>query len=156
MTLRGAVEEAYKTEKIDQIYGMRNGLEGLLGKGIISLHENMKAITKSSEQPGAILGRSRYSPSEKEFKEILQFLEEENIEIFCYIGGNGSSRTVAELHRRSVAAGKNIRLFVHIPKTIDNDLSGTDRLEAYQLGKKAVRYALEGYSGGNGWIEPNF
>lgn len=135
MTLRGVVEEAYHTESIDQIYGMRHGLEGILGKGMISLHEKMEAITKWSEQPGAILGGSRYSPDETDFEKILCFLEEKNIGIFCYIGGNGSSRTVAELHRRAKKAGKSIR-FVHIPKTIDNDLSGTDHTPGYGSGAK--------------------
>ena len=64
MTSRGVGEEAYHTESIDQIYGMRHGLEGILGKGIISLHEKMEAVTRWSEQPGAILGGSRYSPDE--------------------------------------------------------------------------------------------
>ncbi|MFP3126405.1 hypothetical protein OH784_27735 [Ectobacillus funiculus] len=44
MTSRGVGEEAYHTESIDQIYGMRHGLEGILGKGMISLYKKWKRL----------------------------------------------------------------------------------------------------------------
>ncbi|WP_129728994.1 hypothetical protein [Ectobacillus funiculus] len=44
MTSRGVGEEAYQTESIDQIYGMRHGLEGILGKGMMSLYKKWKRL----------------------------------------------------------------------------------------------------------------
>ncbi|MFC6605206.1 6-phosphofructokinase [Ectobacillus funiculus] len=86
MTLRGVVEEAYHAESIDQIYGMRHGLEGILGKGMISLHEKMEAVTKWSEQPGAILGGSRYAPDETDFERFCVFLKKRISGFFVILG----------------------------------------------------------------------
>jgi 6-phosphofructokinase 1 len=130
MTLLGAVDAALHTENIEHIYGSKNGIEGLLNNQLFSLNPLYDVIKKSSFQPGAILGGSRYSPTESELLSIVNILEELKIGIFCYIGGNGSSRTVKELHLRSEALGKEIKC-IHIPKTIDNDLEGTDHTPGY-------------------------
>jgi 6-phosphofructokinase 1 len=130
MTLLGVIDEALKTKSIEHIYGSKNGLEGILNKQLFLLTHQYGVIKKASIQPGAILGGSRYSPSEKDFDVILNTLKELKIGVFCYIGGNGSSRTVKELHLRSEILNGDIQ-FIHIPKTIDNDLEGTDHTPGY-------------------------
>jgi 6-phosphofructokinase 1 len=130
MTLLGALDAALQNKSIKHIFGSKNGIEGLLKNQMLSLRERYNDIKKAALQPGAILGGSRYSPTISELVYILKLLEELKVDIFCYIGGNGSSRTIKALHQLSGALGKDTK-FIHIPKTIDNDLEGTDHTPGY-------------------------
>lgn len=142
MSLRGAVEQASRTDSIQEIYGSRNGVEGILDNRLIRLNDRLAELEQASLQPGAVLGGSRYSLREEDLQAIVERLEERNVRIFCYIGGNGSSRTVQALHRYASEAGKDIR-FVHIPKTIDNDLYGTDHTPGYGSAAKFVSHIVQ-------------
>ncbi|WP_248924333.1 diphosphate--fructose-6-phosphate 1-phosphotransferase [Paenibacillus hamazuiensis] len=142
MSLRGAVEKALGMEAVDKIYGSRNGVEGILHDDLVHLHEKAEDIRRASQQPGAILGGSRHSLTENEVAAIAEKLKELNVGIFCYIGGNGSSRTVKELHRHAVQNGINIQ-FVHIPKTIDNDLYGIDHTPGFGSAAKFVSHMVQ-------------
>lgn len=142
MSLRGAVEQAVKLDGIQTVYGSRNGVEGILENRLVSLKERLAELERASNQPGAILGGSRRVLSEEDLHAILSRLEEAKVDIFCYIGGNGSSRTVKELHHYAESAGKSMR-FVHIPKTIDNDLFGTDHTPGYGSAAKFVSQIVQ-------------
>jgi 6-phosphofructokinase len=141
-SLRGAVEKALKHDQVDTVYGTPNGLQGILNHKLIRLNEKLPEICKASEQPGAILGTSRHPLAEEEYAKIIDELERVNAKIFCYIGGNGSSRTVLALHRYASAMGKDIR-FVHVPKTIDNDLDGTDHCPGYGSASKFLSHTVQ-------------
>jgi len=141
-SLRGAVEKAARSERIGDIFGTPNGLEGLLSGKLISLHDKLPSLERASEQPGAVLGTSRHPLIEEEYETILRRLEQVDARVFCYIGGNGSSRTVLALHRYAQSVGKDIR-FVHIPKTIDNDLEGTDHSPGYGSAAKFLSHTIQ-------------
>jgi 6-phosphofructokinase len=141
-SLRGAVEQALKNENIEAVYGTPHGLQGILNNQLIRLNDKLPEIRTASVQPGAVLGTSRHPLAEEEYAKIIQQLEQVNAKVFCYIGGNGSSRTVLALHRYASSLGKDIR-FVHIPKTIDNDLDGTDHCPGYGSASKFLSHTVQ-------------
>ncbi|GCL74289.1 diphosphate--fructose-6-phosphate 1-phosphotransferase [Paenibacillus naphthalenovorans] len=142
MSLYGALEQALKQPEIDTIFGVCNGIEGLLQHRLVRLNDKLDRARQAASQPGAILGASRYELSEQELEKIVSAMETWNIGLFCYIGGNGSSRTVQSLHHYAAATGRDMK-FIHIPKTIDNDLFGTDHTPGYGSAAKFVSNVVQ-------------
>lgn len=142
MSLRGCVEQALATPGVRQVFGSRNGVEGILANRLIPLGGRLDVLEAASAQPGALLGGSRYALKEEDARQIIKTMEELDIGVFCYIGGNGSSRTVKVLHRLAREADKPLR-FVHIPKTIDNDLYGTDHTPGFGSAAKFIAQAVQ-------------
>ncbi|MBQ8858214.1 MAG: 6-phosphofructokinase, partial [Clostridia bacterium] len=104
-TLAGVIEgvfDAMKDGQIGKLYGMRNGIEGLLAENFIDLGEafadpNRIEILKNT--PASALGscRKKLPPPEKDaavYEQILAIFKKYNIRYFFYIGGNDSMDTV--------------------------------------------------------------
>ena len=91
--------------------------------------------------PAAFLGSCRFKLPEALSSEFYPTLfnkfEELNIGYFFYIGGNDSMDTVSKLSRYANGIGSDIR-FIGIPKTIDNDLVGTDHTPGFGSAAKYV------------------
>lgn len=138
-----ASEGVKKTSDIDTVYGMINGIEGFLHGNYMDLG----ALDKTNElelirtTPGAYLGSCRYKLPEDlhdpVYPELFRRFEELNIGYFFYIGGNDSMDTVSKLSRYANGIGSDIR-FIGIPKTIDNDLVGTDHTPGFGSAAKYV------------------
>lgn len=105
-----------------EVYGMRNGLEGLLHAdvpgNIVDL-TNMDPMSFCFNGPGAGLGTTRLLPDEQQIETIAGHLERLKIDGVIYIGGNDSAAMLQKLSQRSDVQ------CVHAIKTIDNDLPGT-------------------------------
>ncbi|WP_028047942.1 6-phosphofructokinase [Cellulomonas sp. URHE0023] len=103
-----------------QIIGFRNGWRGVvdgLSEPITRQHiRNQLAVG------GTLLGTARYHPHADDggLDAVLSTLDSERIEVLICIGGDGT------LHAASKVAEAGIRI-VAIPKTIDNDVWGTDK-----------------------------
>lgn len=143
-SLYGVVYEALNREDVcGTIYGMINGIEGLL-KGTVM---DMKPLELSGElelirtTPGAYLGSCRYRlPDDLEdevYTRIFERFQEYNIGFFFYIGGNDSMDTVSKLSAYADKISSDIR-FIGIPKTIDNDLVLTDHTPGFGSAAKYV------------------
>ena len=143
-SLYGVVYEALNREDAcGTIYGMINGIEGLL-KGTVM---DMEPLEKSGElelirtTPGAYLGSCRYRlPDDLEdevYTRIFERFQEYNIGFFFYIGGNDSMDTVSKLSAYADKISSGIR-FIGIPKTIDNDLVLTDHTPGFGSAAKYV------------------
>ena len=59
------------------------------------------------------------------FERVVAVLKAHDVGYFFYIGGNDSSDTVRIVSEEARKAGYPLRS-MHIPKTIDNDLVGSD------------------------------
>ena len=70
---------------------------------------------------GTILGSSRTNPfaKEEDTAKVLATLERRGIDVLIAIGGDDTLSAARELHRRG-------RRVVGVPKTMDNDVAGTD------------------------------
>ena len=153
-TLAGVVRGALENESIGTVYGMRNGIEGLLERRIINLGEALGSSEKlySLERtPAAALGSCRLklpnfeSGSDSDvvvYERIFRILSEYDIRYFFYIGGNDSMDTVAKIAKFAENYGYDIRV-IGIPKTIDNDLVHTDHTPGYGSAAKYVATTVQ-------------
>ena len=123
--------------RLCHLYGMKNGIEGLLRKELVCLDylfDNDGLLDLLASTPSAILGscRMRLPPfSDSSFYSTLfGVLEEYSIDCFFYIGGNDSMDTVARLNEYAQRNSIDVT-FIGVPKTIDNDLVLTDHTPGY-------------------------
>ncbi|MDD2247293.1 MAG: ATP-dependent 6-phosphofructokinase [Proteiniphilum sp.] len=108
-----------------QVIGILNGFSGLLHKDIVELTD--PSLSGILNMGGTILGTAREkvfrkmitSPDEKDREQIKNAYHELGLDCLVCIGGNGTQRTTWMLSE----LGLNV---VGIPKTIDNDVYGTD------------------------------
>ena len=105
----------------------------------------MKAQIKTDEDlnrlkitPASALGSCRYKvDSEEKLAKIVEILKSFNINYFIYIGGNDSMDTVYQLSKYIDKIGEDIKV-MGSPKTIDNDLFGTDHTPGFGSAAKFV------------------
>ena len=148
-TLTGVIKGAIASKYIPKIYGMRNGIEGLIDRRIIDLNEALadsEDLRMLERTPAAALGSCRMklpdpnSASDTDiaiFERIFRIFSEYNIRYFFYIGGNDSMDTVAKISAFAEKIGYDIRV-MGVPKTIDNDLIETDHTPGYGSAAKYV------------------
>lgn len=139
-SLCGTVEQARAEEAVDEIYGARSGLEGLLRAEFVDLQaESRERIQAVRNAPGAALGSSRARLSEEQYGRTLDVCREYDIRYFLYIGGDGTMKACRRIHRRAAEEGFELRV-VGVPKTVDNDIQGTDHCPGY--GSASRYYAV--------------
>ena len=123
-TIRGVCKTAMNYYGME-VFGIHSGFRGLVDDDVIPLTEG--SLTGLLNMGGTILGTSREKPfkrknsplSEDKPAMMLKTIEEHRLDCIVCIGGNGTQKTAAKL----AATGVNV---VSVPKTIDNDVWGTD------------------------------
>ncbi len=133
-----------------KVYGMRNGIEGLLQERIIDMSDYVKSdldIELLKRTPSSFLGTCRYklpdfSKDEETYKKIFAILKKMDIKHFFYIGGNDSMDTIDKLSKYAEIIESDIT-FIGIPKTIDNDLVHTDHTPGYGSAAKYIASAMK-------------
>lgn len=146
-TLCGVIECAFAAGR--KIYGAANGIRGVLDAKFTDLNatfSNLNNLQLLKTTPAAYLGSCRYKlPDAAEVNEIYEKifdnLKKHNISMFIYIGGNDSMDTVRKLSAYSAEHDKGIYV-VGVPKTIDNDLMGTDHTPGFGSAAKFVATAV--------------
>jgi 6-phosphofructokinase len=129
-SLAGVVEEAAR-RGVSRILGARFGILGILGHDFIDLADLPATIwPRLRHTPSAALGSCRHKLSPEERTTVLDILMDLNVRYFLYIGGNDSADTALTLQEAATAVGYDLRV-VSVPKTIDNDLPGTDHCPGY-------------------------
>ena len=151
-TLAGVISGAMKAESIEKIYGMKNGIDGLLADQIILLNDyfaDEADFERLKRTPAAALGSCRKKlPKESDptynatFERIIEIFEKYNIRYFFYIGGNDSMDTVAKLSKYTAECGYEVRV-IGVPKTIDNDLIGTDHTPGFGSAAKYISVTMQ-------------
>lgn len=148
-SLAGVYEEA-KKQGFDKVYGMLNGIEGLLQDRIIDLDEyfqdknNLELLKRT---PSSFLGSCRFKlgkveEHEENYKKVFEVLEKHSIDSMIYIGGNDSMDTVESLSDYAIAKKKK-QNFIGVPKTIDNDLPITDHCPGFGSACKYIATTLK-------------
>ena len=116
--IRAVVKKSYQYNW--DIIGIKNGWAGLINGEIELLTDY--SVSGILPKGGTIIGSSRTNPFNK--KEDLQKLEENikkfGLDAIIAIGGDDTLGVAKRLYHE-----KNIKT-IGVPKTIDNDLSGTD------------------------------
>jgi ATP-dependent phosphofructokinase / diphosphate-dependent phosphofructokinase len=136
-SLAGVIDGAARSRKIDHLYGMRYGIEGVLNDTLVDLgKESSETLKLLRKTPSSALGSSRLKLKEEHFEPILEQFRKYDIHYLFLIGGNDTMDTV---HRVTEYANSHHWKMtgVGIPKTVDNDLFGTDHTPGYP---SAARY----------------
>ena len=151
-TLAGVIKGAMQSEYIDKVYGMKNGIDGLLADTVICLNsyfEDEKSYETLKRTPAAALGSCRKKlplesdPKYKQtFEKIIEQFKKYDIRYFFYIGGNDSMDTVAKLSKYTSECGYEVRV-IGVPKTIDNDLLGTDHTPGFGSAAKYISVVMQ-------------
>ena len=107
---------------------MRHGVQGALDRRLVDLSRLSRAsLERLKRTPSSALGSCRYRLRPGDAERLAELCKDEGVEAFVYIGGNDSADTSLQVAR---AAGPRLRV-VGVPKTIDNDLAGTDHCPGY-------------------------
>ncbi len=142
-TLCGVIEGAFSEGK--KVFGAVNGILGVINNHFTVLNKtfaNMDRIALLKTTPSAYLGSCRYKlPDPKTdadiYEQIFNNFKKRNITMFIYIGGNDSMDTVRKLSQYAKLYNKPVSV-VGVPKTIDNDLMGTDHTPGFGSAAKFV------------------
>jgi len=130
-SLAGVIEGAFKTTAIDSVYGMHYGIEGFMQEQILDLNNQTESVLKGLRTtPGSALGSSRHKVKEEDLPRILEVLRKYNIRYFFLIGGNDTMDTINRVERYCRQEAYEL-IGVGVPKTVDNDLFGTDHTPGF-------------------------
>jgi len=139
----GVIQEALKQDCITAVYGAAHGIRGILDEVFYDMgKEDPAELDLLRTTPSSALGSVRYKlkhfeEDETDYKRILEVFKKYNIRYFFYNGGNDSMDTCNKVSKYMQKAGYECRI-MGVPKTIDNDLWGTDHCPGYGSAAKYI------------------
>ncbi len=146
-SLCGVIKAAMESMDIDRVYSASYGIQGLMKGNIMDLTDVcMEEVELLKCTPAAALGSCRYmlrswEESKEEYERIFRIFKEYGIGYFFYIGGNDSMDTVDKLSSYAKTINSDIRI-MGVPKTIDNDLYGTDHTPGFGSAAKYIAASI--------------
>ncbi len=136
-SLQGVIRGVQKSQAIETLFGMKFGIDGFMAGNMVNLSaQSEKVINGLSTTPSSALGSSRYKLKDEDLPKIRTVFEEHNIRFFFLIGGNDTMDTIHRIEAYCRLNGYELS-GIGIPKTVDNDLFGTDHTPGYP---SAARY----------------
>ena len=139
----GVIRAALDAEEITKVYGAAHGIKGVLEDKLYIMDEEDPAeLELLLHTPSSELGSCRYKiadPDEDDtdYKRILEIFKKYNVRYFFYNGGNDSMDTCNKISRYMESVGYECRV-MGVPKTIDNDLFGTDHCPGFASAAKYI------------------
>ncbi len=143
----GVIKTALESEYITTVYGMHHGIKGILNDELMIMdEEDPKELERLLYTPSSALGSCRYKIADPDvddtdYKRILEIFQKYNIRYFFYNGGNDSMDTCAKVSRYMAKVGYDCRV-MGVPKTIDNDLFGTDHCPGFSSAAKYIATSI--------------
>ena len=136
-SLAGIIETAAKNTAIGAVLGMRYGIEGFMVENIIDFGKESPSVIKGlTSTPSSALGSCRHKLKDADLPKIFDVIKKCNIRYIFLIGGNDTMDTIC----RVAAYAKEHKyelIGIGVPKTVDNDLYGTDHTPGFA---SAARY----------------
>ena len=139
----GVFIEALAQKNITKVYGAANGIQGILTENFYDIgKEDEKELYLLKNTPSSALGSVRYKlksadVDDTDYKRILEVFKKYNVRYFFYNGGNDSMDTCNKISKYLLKSGYECNI-IGVPKTIDNDLYGTDHCPGYGSAAKYV------------------
>jgi 6-phosphofructokinase len=136
-SLAGMIEGARGFSEIKHLLGMRYGIEGFMADNVIDLgSESAGTVEGLKKTPSSALGSCRYKLKDADLPKVLENLRKYDIHYIFMIGGNDTMDTIHRIE--AFAKQEKYELIgIGIPKTVDNDLFGTDHTPGFP---SAARY----------------
>ena len=142
----GVIRTALDTDCITHVYGAAHGIKGVLEDKLYDMNqEDAYELSLLMHTPSSELGSCRYKMKDPEeddtdYKRILEIFQKYNVRYFFYNGGNDSMDTCDKISRFMAKSGWECRV-MGVPKTIDNDLYGTDHCPGFASAAKYIATA---------------
>ena len=139
----GAISAALEAEEITQVLGADHGITGVLSDTLYDMGlEDPDELALLKNTPSSELGSCRYKLADPDvddtdYQRILEVFKKHNVRYFFYNGGNDSMDTCDKISRFMSRSGWECRV-MGIPKTIDNDLVGTDHCPGFASAAKYI------------------
>ena len=143
----GVFLEALKSPEITKVYGAAHGIKGVLDEQFYDIGlEDKKELELLKYTPSSALGSVRYklkdvSVDDTDYKRILEVFKKYDIRYFLYNGGNDSMDTCNKISKFLNGSGWDCNV-IGVPKTIDNDLFGTDHCPGFASAAKYIATTL--------------
>lgn len=143
----GAIQAALENENITRVLGSLNGIKGILDDNIIDLGlEDKEELELMKNTPSSALGSCRYKlaapeKDDRDYKRVLEVFKKYDIRYFFYIGGNDSMDTCNKISKFMLENNYDCNV-IGIPKTIDNDLFGTDHCPGFASAAKYIATSI--------------
>jgi 6-phosphofructokinase 1 len=136
-SLAGVISGCMEKDLVENVYGMGFGIKGFMEEHLLDLSAQSEAVLEGLRStPSSALGSSRHKVKDKDLPRILEVLGKYDIRYFFLIGGNDTMDTIhrVEKHCRE----RHYELTgIGIPKTVDNDLFGTDHTPGFASAGRA-------------------
>ena len=139
----GAIKTALENENVTRVLGALNGIRGVLDDNLIDMaKEDPKELALMKHTPSSALGSCRYKlkdpdVDDTDYQRILEIFKKYDVRYFFYNGGNDSMDTCNKISKYCLKHGYECRV-MGIPKTIDNDLAGTDHCPGFASAAKYI------------------
>ena len=139
----GAIRAGLDSKVITKVYGAAPGIKGVLDDKLYVMDEEDPAELKLMlNTPSSELGSCRYKIADPDvddtdYKRILEIFKKYDVRYFFYNGGNDSMDTCNKISKYMQRVGYDCRV-MGIPKTIDNDLFGTDHCPGFASAAKYI------------------
>ena len=142
-TLAGFVKEI---ERDHALLFIQNGYEGLAhGMYLDGDSEMLSRVHLHKDVPGACLGSGRFPLTDEHIENGVRLLQAQGVDVLVFIGGNGTMEALAKVEAE--ARRQNVSLQVlGLPKTVDNDLGGTDHAPGFGSSARYVAQATRDMS----------
>ena len=139
----GAIKAGLDSGSITKVYGAAHGIVGVLNDALYVMdEEDPKELELLQYTPSSALGSCRYKIADPDvddtdYKRILEIFKKYDVRYFFYNGGNDSMDTCNKISKYMQKVGYPCRI-MGIPKTIDNDLFGTDHCPGFPSAAKNI------------------
>ncbi|MBQ3939365.1 MAG: 6-phosphofructokinase [Clostridia bacterium] len=139
----GVIKTALENPCITRVYGAAHGIKGVLNDKLYDMNEeDAYELSLMLHTPSSELGSCRYKMADPDaddtdYKRVLEIFRKYNVRYFFYNGGNDSMDTCDKISRFMAKSGWECRV-MGVPKTIDNDLYGTDHCPGFASAAKYI------------------
>ena len=140
---QGAIQAALKADCITRVLGAAHGIKGVLEDKLYDMgQEDPAELELLQNTPSSALGSCRYKladpdQDDSDYQRILEIFKKYDVRYFFYNGGNDSMDTCNKISKYMQKVGYECRI-MGIPKTIDNDLNGTDHCPGFASAAKYI------------------
>ena len=140
---QGVIQTALANENITRVLGAAHGIKGVLADQLYDMsQEDPAELDLLQFTPSSALGSCRYKLADPDvddtdYQRILEIFKKYDIRYFFYNGGNDSMDTCNKISKYMQRVGYPCNI-MGVPKTIDNDLSGTDHCPSFASAAKYI------------------
>ena len=140
---QGVIQTALASDQITRVLGAAHGIKGVLADQLYDMsQEDPAQLDLLQFTPSSALGSCRYKLADPDvddtdYQRILEIFKKYDVRYFFYNGGNDSMDTCNKISKYMQRVGYPCNI-IGVPKTIDNDLDGTDHCPGYASAAKYI------------------